>query len=158
MKKKIMKNLTFLFLFIVLVVYSCDRYEYPVTELKVNELYTYCEKNGRLPCNELLNHEGDLVTVIGYYRVSYHKNYVNGNKFQFFDAPTIGSLSTEITINGNFKSVFDKISKIIDTNSSEDHVKLKVSGKIVGQDLPINGDCSRGVFLEIDNSFAIRAD
>ena len=153
-----MKKLTFLFLIIFLSVYSCDKFEYPDTELTVNELYTFCETNGKLPCNEPLNHEGDFVTVIGYYRVSSHEDYVNGDKFRFFDSPTIGSINTEIKITENSKSVFEKLTKFIDSNKTEDHIKIKVSGKIIGHDLPTNGACSRGVFLEIDSSSAIRAD
>jgi hypothetical protein len=153
-----MKKIIFLLFISVFVVCSCDKYEYPDSELTVNDLYTFCETDGKLPCNELLNHEGDFVTVIGYYRISSHEDYVNGNKFRFFDTPAIGSINTEITITENSKSVFDKITNFINANSTEEYIKLKVSGKIVGHDLPTNNSCSRGVFLEVDSSSAIRND
>jgi len=153
-----MKKLTFLLLFSVLGVCSCDKYEYPNTELTVNDLYTYCMTNGKLPCYELLNHEGDFVTVIGYYRISNFGYNLNGDTFIFYDTPEVGSINTEITILGDTKSVFDKIGDFIITNSVGENVKLKISGTIVGNDLPTNGACSRGVFLEIDSSSAIRAD
>ncbi len=152
-----MKKLTFLFVFFVLITYSCDKYDYPDIELTVNELYSYCATDGQHPCNDLLKHEGEFVTVIGYYRASSHEDNVKANKFRYFDQPTIGSINTEIKVLGDNKLVFDKISKLIQGNGTEEHIKLKVSGNIVGHDLPTNGACSRGVFLEIDSSDAIRA-
>ena len=153
-----MRKLTFLISIVIIAVYSCDKYEYPDTELTVNELYSYCETDGKSPCNVPLNHEGSFITVIGYYRISNHGYALTGDKFIFYDAPEIGSINTEITILGDRKSVFDKISGFIRENSVGEHVKLKVSGKIVGHDLPTNGACSRGVFLEMDNSSAVRLD
>lgn len=154
-----MKNLNkLLVLLVLLVATSCHKYEYSDTELTVNELYSYCETGGKLPCNELLNHEGEFVTVIGYYRITNFGYDLTGDKFIFYDAPEVGSINTQITILGDIKSVFDKISGFIRENSVGEHVKLKVSGKIVGDDLPTNGACSRGVFLEIDSSSAVRLD
>lgn len=153
-----MKKLDILLFIIVLAVYSCDKYEYPDTELTINELISYCETNGKLPCNELLNHEGDFVTVIGYYRISNHGYNLTGDKFIFYNAPEIGSVNIEVTILEDSKSVFDKISSFIRENSVGEHVKLKVSGTIVGHDLPTNGACSRGIFLKIDSPSAIRLD
>lgn len=153
-----MRKLIFLFSIIIIAVYSCEKYEYPDTELAVNELYSYCETDGKLPCNERLNHEGDFVTVIGYYRISHHGYALTEDKFIFYDAPKVGSINTQITILGDSKSVFDKISGFIRENSVEEHVRLKVSGRIVGHDLPTNGACRRGVFLEMDSSTAVRLD
>jgi len=150
------KNL--LALLILLVTYSCDKYEYPDINLSVNELYNYCSTDGERPCNDLLNNEGDFVTVIGYYRIANHGYALTGDKFIFYDAPEVGSINTEITILEDSQSVFDKISGFIRDNSEGEHVKLKVSGIIVGHDLPTNGACSRGVFLEIDGSSAVRLD
>ena len=159
-KTKIMKNLTKLFVLAIFLFYSCDKneFEYPDTELTVNELYTYCETDGKRPCNELLNHEGDFVTVVGYYRISNHGYALKGDKFIFYNAPEVGSINTEITILGDTKSVFDKISGFISENSVGEHVKLKISGTIVGHDLATNGACSRGAFLEINSSSAVRLD
>ena len=155
-----MKNLARLFVFAILLFYSCDKneYEYPNTELTVNDLYTYCETDGKRTCSEPLNHEGESVTVIGYYRISSLGFNLTGDTFIFYDAPEVGSINTEITILGDTKPVFDKISDFIRENSVGEHVKLKVSGKIVGHDLATNGACSRGAFLEIDSSSAVRLD
>lgn len=152
-----MRKLIFLFS-IIIAVYSCEKYEYPDTELTVNDLYTYCETDGKSPCSEPLNHEGESVTVIGYYRISSHGYALTEDKFIFYDAPNVGSINTQITILGDSKSVFDKISGFIRENSVGEHVRLKVSGRIVGHDLPTNGACRRGVFLEIDSSTAVRLD
>jgi len=153
-----MKNLAKLFVIAILFFYSCDKneYEYQNTALTVNDLYTYCETNGKHPCSEPLNHEGESVTVIGYYSLSNLGFNLTGNTFIFYNAPEVGSINTEITILGDAKSVFDKISDFIRENNIGDHVKLKVRGTIVGHDLPINGACSRGLFLEIDSSSAVR--
>jgi len=156
-----MKNLrNYLFLLVLLLTFSCNNneYEYPNVDLTVDELFSYCSIDGKHPCNKSLNNEGEFVTVIGYYRITSHGDYLKGNKFRFFDSPTIGSINTEITILQNSLSVFDKISGFIRENSVGEYVKLKVSGTIVGQDLPTNGACSRGVFLEIDGSSAVRLD
>lgn len=151
-----MKKLTFLILLMTFTLNSCDMFELPDIELTVNELFNYCKTDGKWPCNVLLNHEGDYVSVIGYYRISDHGYHLKGIKFRFFDSPTIGSINTEITILQNSKTVFDKISGFIRENSVGEHVKLKISGTIAGHDLPTNGGCDRGVFLYIDGASAVQ--
>ncbi len=148
----------FLFLLIILVTNSCDKFKYPDMDLSVNELYDYCSTDGKHPCLMPLNNEGDFVTVIGYYRITNHGYAISSDKFMFYDAPEVGSINTEITILGDGQSVFDKISGFIRRNSAGGHVKLKVSGIIIGHDLATNGSCSRGVFLEIDGPDAVRLD
>lgn len=110
-----MKNLARLFVFAIFIFYSCDKneYEYPDIELTVNELYTYCETDGKRPCNELLNHEGDFVTVVGYYRISNHGYYLTKDSFTLYDEAETGSINTGIIILGDTKSVFYKISDLI---------------------------------------------
>jgi hypothetical protein len=153
-----MKNLTKLFVITILLFYSCDKNEYPDIELTINELKSYCETDGKSPCWQPLNHEGESVTVIGYYKISHHGYYLTGNTFMLYNAPEVGSINTEITILGDAQSVLDKISKFITENSVGEHIKLKVSGTIVGHDLPTNGACYRDACLEIDSSSAVRFD
>ena len=155
-----MKNLTKLFVITLLSFYSCDKneYEYPAVELTVNELFTYCETDGERPCSEPLNHEGDFVTIIGYYNLSKHGYYLTGDSLTLYDAVETGSINTGIIILGDTKSVFDKISDLIRKNSVGEFVKLKISGIIVGHDMPTNNLCRRGVGLEIDSPSAVRVD
>lgn len=153
-----MKNLAKLFVISILLFYSCDKneYEYPDIELTVSELYTYCETDGKRPCFEPLNHEGDFVTVIGYYNINHHGYYLQGDGFRFFESPETSSISTGIKIVGDSKPVFDKISDLIRTNSYGEYVKIKVSGIIFGSDTPTNDSCTRGAALEIESAAAIR--
>jgi hypothetical protein len=50
------------------------------------------------------------------------------------------------------------ISGFISENSVGEHIKFRISGTIVGHDLPTNGACCRGAFLEIYSSSAVRLD
>ena len=152
-----MKKLTFLIILFAFIFSSCEKVQYPDLELTVNDLYDYCATDGEYPCSVPLNHEGDLITIIGYYDVSNHEFNSSENKFRFFDSPIISSIATEIEVMENSESVFKKITEIIDENNSAEYIKLKVSGKIIGHDLPTNGACSRGVFTEINNSSDIRS-
>lgn len=163
-----MKKLAFLFLSIIFTVYSCNKSEDANLEknaisdngieLTVQELYVYCETNGEYPCNEPLNHEGDSVVVVGYYKVSSHTYNMSENKFSFYNTSERGSINIEMTVAENYHSIFYNITDFINEDTTAEYLKLKVRGNIYGQDLPINGYCSRGIFIEITSLTAIQTE
>lgn len=147
-----MKTLNQIYLFIlVLLIFSCQKAKFEKA-FAISELihYTSCEV---IPCGETIAHENEDYFLQGtIYKVNI---FENENRIILFETNEIESekQTIEVIITKNQKNIFEKISRFIDKNES---AIIYIRGKIKGKDFPINGNCVKGVYLEIDHTLDIR--
>lgn len=144
-----------LFVFLILfapTLFSCSK-EKPEAELSVLEFYDYCS-TGDNTCGEPLNHEGGYVTIIGY--VHALNTFEEDNRFHVFESASIESNRLEIHVIDNSEAIFNEIAKHVDAENMENYTRFKITGKITGQDLPTNGDCQRGPFIDLESARDIK--
>jgi len=143
-----------LFILIAFISSTCSKEDNPEILTSVADFYKYCSTDNNNSCGELLNHENQYVTMIGYINVKYIEPYYNF--FQLFDSMTMESNFLVIFVNPDVNVIFDKLKKNIDTLNLEKFTKIKVTGKIIGSNaLYVNEGCRRNPSFEVDNPNAI---
>lgn len=149
-----MKKITTSVIFIPLILLCCTKEDIPEAELTVKGFYNYCAAQNT-KCGNTLRHEGSYVSITGYIKAL--NTFANDGRFHIFDSASMSSQRVEIKVNDNNSSIFYKLNKNLDYTNIGNFSKFKVIGKIIIHDLPINGACIKGGFLEISNSEEIIA-
>jgi hypothetical protein len=144
-----MKKSNLLLILLTCFIVCCSKDDSPEVTLTVSEFFNYCA-NGNNECRVPLNHEGENVSIIGYVHVL--NTFEDDNRFQLFDSSSMESHRIDISVVNNETDIFNKIDQNIDLEDYTIFTKFKVTGKIVGHDMPINDNCIRGGNLELDNS------
>ena len=147
-----MKTLNQIYLFIlVLLIFSCQKAKFEKA-LTIHDLihYSACIMT---PCGEAISHENEDYFLQGtVYKINV---FENENRFIIFESNGFNenNRTIEVVVTKNQKNIFEKINRFIDKNES---AKIYLRGKIKGRDLPINGNCIKDVYLEIDHTTDIR--
>jgi hypothetical protein len=152
-KNPVMKKSMLRLIGISILLASCSKLDNPKDELSIEQFYAYCNTVENA-CGIPLNHEGEYVTVIGYIQAL--NTFEEENRFQLFQSPSISSARVEIHVTENKNSIFKEIDKHIDNENMENFTRFKVTGKIIGIDLPTNGNCNRSPFLELNSTWDIK--
>jgi hypothetical protein len=127
----------------------CTKDDKPEADLTVHEFYNYCAAS-KTRCGNALNHEGSYVSISGY--VQALNTFEDDGRFHIFDSASMSSARVEIKVVGDNSAIFEKLNNNLDAINYSNFSICRVVGKIVGKDLPINGACLRGAFLEIKSS------
>ncbi len=147
-----MKTLNqFIFYILFFTVFSCQKAKFEKAST-ISDLihYTACAMT---PCGEAITHENEDYFLQGtIYKINVFKEE---NRFIAFETTenNENNRAIEVVVTKNQKTIFDKINRFIDKNES---VKIYLRAKIKGRDLPVNGNCIKDVYLEIDHTTDIR--
>lgn len=147
-----MKTLNQIYLFIlVLLIFSCQKAKFEKASTIPDLIhYSACIMT---PCGEAISHENEDYFLQGtIYKINVFKEE---NRLILFESTenNENNRTIEVVVTKNQKTIFDKINRFIDKNES---AKIYLRGKIKGRDLPINGNCIKDVYLEIDHTTDIR--
>jgi hypothetical protein len=137
-------NLVLPFLFIMIVGMSCQRMKFE-NPMSIADFYTFTD-SGNITCNNVLPHENEPETVIGWcYAIN---TFENENKFFLYNTASDTSLFIEVYTTANTSAVFDKLA---DELSVSNPVQITVHGDIRGVQLVDDNGCRKSAYLEIDD-------
>jgi hypothetical protein len=146
-----MKKIGLLFILVTFILLKCSKEDSPLILSSAGDFYKYCSTNNNNSCGELLNHENQYITMIGYVNAIYINPYYNS--FQLFDSMTLESNFLTIEVIVGDTAIFDKLLRNVDTINIENFKKIKVTGKIIGSNIEyVNKGCRRNPSLVVDNS------
>ena len=139
------------FLTLLLSVCSCQKAKFEKAST-ISDLIQY-SSSAMTPCGVTIPHENEDYFLQGtVYKINV---FENENRFIIFESNGFNenNRTIEVVVTKNQKNIFEKINRFIDKNES---AKIYLRGKIKGRDLPINGNCIKDVYLEIDHTTDIR--
>ena len=147
-----MKRLSIAIIILVIIYSSCTKDDNQITLSSAADFYNYCSTKNNNSCGELLNHEGQYISMIGYVNANNVKRFYNF--FTLFDSPSVDfNNGLNVGVNNDSTAIFNKLISNLDTVHILNFTKIKVIGRIGGSNvLYVNEGCKRLPEFSVDNS------
>jgi hypothetical protein len=146
----LLKQVVLIVLFASILTVSESMGQKENTYLSVEELYNYCKLPA--PCGKVMGCEGKTIRIRGYIdrkNIFFKEEYpqLPYEKFKMYDPESVKMI--EVFVNPKAaRGVYRMIQQQMKTSEKE----VFVEGTISGFDMPVMGQCYRGIRVELEKS------